>query len=240
MGNQQGSLLIGFKIRNGVIVILVCEICNTTENIKTKTKNNKFNMILCSKHYKQLCSHGKILERTIYDSNEIVKNNDFAEMFLYNKKCEVICKTFIDIEDIEKIEKYKWTFNGQYVKNEANNIYLHRYILDYYGDEDIDHINRNKLDNRKANLRIVSHENNSHNKSIQNNNTTDFIGIIYDKTRNKWRVEIMYQSKKIYLGRFNDIEEAKIVRLNAELKYFGKDFAPQRHLFEQYNIKIPN
>lgn len=236
MGNQQGSLLLGIPVRKEVVVILKCEICNTTQNIKTKTKNNKFNMILCQRHYKQMYRHGEVFERTIYDANEIIENENFAEMFLYNKKGDVICKTFIDIDDIEKIKKYKWTFTGTYIKNELNNIYLHRYILNYKGEEDVDHINRNKLDNRKSNLRIITHEKNSQNKSMQRNNNTNFIGVIYDTARKKWRAEIRCQSKDIYLGRFDEIEDAKIARLNAEFKYFGQEVAPQRHLFKYYGI----
>lgn len=72
--------------------MLKCDACGSIENIKTKTKNNKFNMILCERHYKQLYRHGKILERTIYDDNKIVENEDFAEILLYNKKGEVIQK----------------------------------------------------------------------------------------------------------------------------------------------------
>lgn len=71
---------------------------------------------------------------------------------------------------------------------------------------------------------------------MQSNNSTNFIGVIYDKTRGKWRAEIMYGGKKIFLGRFNNIEDAKISRLNAEFEYFGKDFAPQKHLFDYYKI----
>ena len=46
--------------------------------------------------------------------------------------------------------------------------------------------------------------------------------------------------KRTYLRRYNNFEEAVIVRLKAELQYWGEDFAPQRHLFEQYKIKETN
>ena len=51
-----------------------------------------------------------------------------------------------------------------------------------------------------------------------------------------YRAYITVNKKWIHLGIFNNLEEAIIVRLKAELKYFGIDFAPQRHLFEKYNI----
>ena len=52
-----------------------------------------------------------------------------------------------------------------------------------------------------------------------------------------WRSQIKINKKVITLGRYKDIKEAVTVRLYAELKYFGQDFAPQRHLFKEYNIK---
>ena len=46
--------------------------------------------------------------------------------------------------------------------------------------------------------------------------------------------------KEIILGCFDDIEDAIKARLEGELKYFGSEFAPQRHLFGQYGIEVPN
>ena len=48
---------------------------------------------------------------------------------------------------------------------------------------------------------------------------------------------IVLNKKDIYLGRYSNKEDAIKARLEAEIKYFG-EFAPQRHLFEQYGINI--
>lgn len=48
---------------------------------------------------------------------------------------------------------------------------------------------------------------------------------------------IVLDKKDIYLGRYSNKEDAIKARLEAEIKYFG-EFAPQRHLFEQYGIGI--
>ena len=50
----------------------------------------------------------------------------------------------------------------------------------------------------------------------------------------------MADGKEINLGYFDNIEDAVKARLEGELKYFGAEFAPQRHLFEQYGIEVPN
>lgn len=86
---------------------------------------------------------------------------------------------------------------------------MHRLICCAEKNEEIDHINRNKLDNRKSNLRIVAHWENSHNRSKGN-------GVRKPKGRNKWCAQIYVNNKRIYLGSFGTKEEAMNARINAE------------------------
>ena len=58
---------------------------------------------------------------------------------------------------------------------------------------------------------------------------------MWDKNNNKWMSSIEFNKKYIYLGRFIVKDDAIIARLKAEKKYYG-EFAPQRHLFEEYGI----
>jgi hypothetical protein len=53
---------------------------------------------------------------------------------------------------------------------------------------------------------------------------------------NRYEARIGYNKKKIHLGSYENIEDAIVARLKAEKEYFG-DFAPQRHLFKEYNIE---
>lgn len=148
---------------------------------------------------------------------------------------------FIDLEDYNKVKEYSWNINKKgYVRAYIGNkkwIYLHQFVLNNLDkSKEIDHINRKPWDCRKINLRIVSHRKNSINRGLQSNNTSGITGVSWSKDRNKWEVHIRINKKRIHLGRFENIEEAIKVRLEAEAKYFG-EFAPQKHLFEQYNIK---
>lgn len=129
----------------------------------------------CRKHYDQYRQFGYVtLDRTIRTANEIIVYEDYAEMLLYNDKCEVIGSTLIDIEDVDKVSQYKWRLkdNG-YVSRTENKttLYLHRFIMNYDGALDIDHINKCRTDNRKNNLRVITHSDNCINrdytKSIQ-------------------------------------------------------------------------
>jgi len=107
--------------------------------------------------------------------------------------------------------------------------------MDYSEDMELDHKDRNKLNNRKENFRIATHSQNSMNKDLQSNNTSGIIGVFWNSNKNKWSSEIMLNRKKIFLGYFTNKEDAIITRLQAEKEYF-KEYAPQKHLYEQYNI----
>ena len=106
----------------------------------------------------------------------------------------------------------------------------------YLGYKNYDHINRNELDNRSCNLRQCTQQENTRNQSVSSRNSSGVIGVVWEKRHNKWRARIHIGAKEIYLGEFIDKESAIRARLIAEKEYF-KEFAPQRHLFEQYGIK---
>lgn len=162
-------------------------------------------------------------KRTKFDKNEIIINKDFAEVILYNHKNDEIAKTIIDIEDIDKVEKYKWYLSGGYARNAVFAIRLHNLILNFTvcDNQTIDHINRDRLDNRKSNLRIVNYSENAINKGKQSNNTSGYVGVSFDKNRDKYAPHIKINRKKIFLGRYKTIEEAIAVRIEAEIIYFG-------------------
>jgi hypothetical protein len=92
--------------------------------------------------------------------------------------------------------------------------------MNYTGEDYVDHINGNPLDNRKCNLRIVTVQENGMNKASYKNSSSKYIGVSRDKSRNKWIVSISIDGKNIHLGRFNDEEEAAKMRDVATKMYF--------------------
>lgn len=141
-----------------------------------------------------------------------------------------------DIEDYDKVKNITWRLTdfgyiyGVY-KNKKQ-VFIHQLITDFKYST-IDHINGNKLDNRKCNLRPATPSQNAMNR--HNTPKSGYIGVYQRKDNNKWAAKICINYKPIYLGSFDNIEDAIIARLKAEKKYCG-EFAPQRHLFEKYNI----
>jgi hypothetical protein len=107
-----------------------------------------------------------------------------------------------------------------------NRLFLaHRLVWLYvYGEWpslDIDHINRNKADNRISNLRDVSHKQNHQNKSKPSNNTSGHPGVSWYKRISKWQARIMHNYKHIHLGLFENIEDAIAARKAAEKLYWS-------------------
>ena len=102
------------------------------------------------------------------------------------------------------------------------NYKAHRLIWLYHTgrwpNDQIDHINRDKDDNRIENLRECSTHENCQNRRKQSNNTSGHTGVSWMKSSNKWRVEIHINSKKIYLGLYDDLNEAIDIYKQAKLK----------------------
>lgn len=149
-------------------------------------------------------------------SNEYIEHGKYIEMIIMSKGVKYVC--FVDKKDYSKIKDYKWslTHNGYVVsKSKGKQIQIHRIIMDFYDkSKDIDHINHNKLDNRKRNLRIVT-------RSQNNMNRLNTKGYYFDKENNKWRAYIEKNGKRTYLGRFSTKDEAIKKRKEAEKQFFG-------------------
>lgn len=171
----------------------------------------------CSKHYTQIRRYGEI-SRTKYDKNEIILYENHAEVIIYNNECHEVGKVLIDLDDVERVKQHKWFFTGHgYIVN-SDYQKIHRFITNCPKGMEVDHINHNKLDNRKENLRICQHQENNCNKGLIKTNTSGVTGVTWDKTRQKWIAHIKGKN----LGRFDTKEEAIRVRKQAEIEYFGE------------------
>lgn len=86
----------------------------------------------------------------------------------------------------------------------------------FWPDRDIDHINGDKEDNSKANLRLVSPEQNSKNMKISKRNTSGRVGVYWNKRKKKWSAAASKNKKEIHLGYFPTKQEAILARIRAE------------------------
>lgn len=85
-------------------------------------------------------------------------------------------------------------------------LYMHRVILSAPPHLTVDHINRDKLDNRRENLRLATRSQNQANHAKRSDSSMDYKGVTFRKGR--YDARIKYGDKRISLGRFDDPEEA--------------------------------
>ena len=106
---------------------------------------------------------------SIKDKNKIIIKDDHAEVVIKDKNGDIVGISLIDLEDVQLIEKYKWKLMLGYAKTTTKDIGMHQLIMNRYRNDmnkdlEIDHLNRNTLDNRKQNLKFVSHADNCNNR----------------------------------------------------------------------------
>lgn len=112
--------------------------------------------------------------------------------------------------------------NGKlYLSHRLVFLYMEGYLPEHF----VDHIDRNKLNNRWSNLRHVNHQCNLRNTGNHCSNKSGVKGVCLDKRNNKWKAYIKLDSKLRNLGHFNDFLEVVCHRLAAEqcLNWSGCD-----------------
>ena len=95
------------------------------------------------------------------------------------------------------------------------------YVYGEWPEDQIDHINRDRADNRIANLREVTNKQNQQNASKRSDNTSGYPGVSWYKLDSKWAAKIRHNQKLIHLGCYNAIEEAVAARKAAEKLYWA-------------------
>lgn len=141
----------------------------------------------------------------------------------------------VDNEDYKELSQYKW-----YAKKDHNTWYalravgslpgkqktiqMHRTILKPDKGLVVDHINHDGLDNRRFNIRVCTHAENSRNKIIQTGGTSLYKGVCWHKRDKKWAVQIKVDNKMRHLGSFKCEKEAAAAYNEAALAYH-KEFA---------------
>ena len=137
---------------------------------------------------------------------ELIIKNDHALVPLTQDQFAII-----DFEDIEKVNKYNWFAmwsekpQTYYARGIINNkaILLHRFILDVTDPKiKVDHRDHNGLENRRFNIRECTNQQNSMNRCSNKNSSSKFKGVT--KQIHKWKAQIKYNNKQIYLGLYND------------------------------------
>lgn len=142
-------------------------------------------------------------------------------------------EVYLDDQDYAWLSAWKWEVTitkkgqaavsrGATVNGKRKRLIMSRVIMGQPKEFQVDHINRNRLDNRRSNLRICTRAQNKANTEPQKNNTSGFKGISWNI--DKWRADIYIKGKRIYLGRYSSKEKAAEM-YNKAAKFVWGDFA---------------
>ena len=104
--------------------------------------------------------------------------------------------------------------------------YAHRlawmYVHGEWPPADLDHINRNRVDNRLSNLRLATRRENLRNRSASRSSATGVKGVDYHEGMKKYRVRIRSEGRRITIGYFGSVEEAALAYEKAAAEHHGK------------------
>jgi hypothetical protein len=150
----------------------------------------------------------------------------------YTKKDEPF---YLDVEDVDLAKQYTWHLDiegyasagGKTINGVRKNTYkLHREVMRLKSNDGkvVDHINRERIDNRKSNLRLVSVQENAFNTSKSNKNKSGVVGVFYRERKGKkpkWIASINIEGKTRQIGHFDNMDDAIKARKEAEIKHYN-------------------
>lgn len=159
--------------------------------------------------------------------------------------------TVVDDHHYEWISKHKWfahkkKYGGYYASRNSSSligkrktIRLHREIMEHTlgrpltDDEEVDHIDLDKLNNLDENLRLATSGENARNKTKHSDNTSGYRGVSWYRWYQKWVAAITINYKKIYLGYHKSKEDAARAYDLAAIEHHG-NFAKTNFPKEDY------
>lgn len=137
----------------------------------------------------------------------------------------------IDGDDEQSVRQFRWHHantgyagsSSMYRMTGLKLMLMHRLIATPPDGMQIDHINGNKLDNRRANLRFCTIRQNAHNVRTKRQLAGDKLkGTCWDKSRGKWLASICHAGANLYLGRYDSEREAALAYDAKARELFGE------------------
>lgn len=138
-------------------------------------------------------------------------------------------EAIVDAKDLEFLSWWSWyacekpTSTYAMANGGGKNVKMHRLLLSAPDGLDVDHINRNGLDNRRTNLRLATRAQNLHNSRGHSDSKSGLKGTTFIRAKNRWKAQIMVRGKLHHLGSgFKTAEEAHEAYRIAAKKLHGE------------------
>ncbi len=154
--------------------------------------------------------------------------------------------TLVDAEDYPSLASQRWCLStGGYVCRMAYSptrpgrragVRMHRFIMRAKNGQYVDHINGDKLDNRRSNLRVCSAGENARNSRVPRNNRSGYKGVCWHTAKGKWLANIMKDGRRYHLGYFDDAFVAALVYDVAARELHGEYARPNFTLADLIRI----
>lgn len=185
---------------------------------------------------------GKIKERSNVTRNKLKKK---FEGLVQPEDYKLIPLTqgkfaMVDNEDFDRVKDINWQFINRGYASSVTVGLMHRYIMGAPENLEVDHINHNKVDNRKNNLRIATRPQNTANTRPRVGSSI-YKGVHWSTVENIWIARIKHNKKRYYIGSFTDEVECAKARDLKSLSFQG-DFAYLNfpELKEEYLKQLKN
>lgn len=160
--------------------------------------------------------------------------HDFAVIYL-TRRDGMVLKTIIDVADLPKAQSIggmwfacwdpgtsSFRVCGALIDSSGKRkmVWLHRFLVNAPAGFDVDHFDHDQLNNRRINLRIITHKENSQNRlrANKNNISSGILGVSWSKKHNRWISKIVVSGEQIFLGQFKNKEDAAIAVVNARAR----------------------
>jgi hypothetical protein len=160
------------------------------------------------------------------EPNEYTTFGDITVMYIESTLEHETREVILDTSVHENIKKYRWTTYGK----KPNNDYawrndfgpLHRHVLGLPRNDKtvVDHINRNRFDNRLCNIRATNQFVNMRNHNMFKTNTSGHNGVQFEKDRRKWTAKLCIDGTQKRIGSFDNKNDAIVDRSSAEQRYW--------------------
>ena len=184
----------------------------------------------CLRRGKSLSCGCLAIERSIEAhkyTNTYIFKSDYVEVYTVQGQ-----RILIDVDDFDVIRQYYWFVDDSgyarscvYKNHVAQRIRMHQLIMHCPDGMEVDHIHGDTLDNRKSQLRICTHQQNSMNASLRIDNSVGVKGVSIKHNKNgtvKYCAYITKNYKRHHLGEFDTLDDAKKARQDAEIRLYGE------------------